>query len=270
MTSKTNPENTQEKTENTTKKTTDNKALFGPLGKYAIIAVIMVSVIVTTAIMLDKQLNTAERDLAVIEKEVSELNTVVADTTAKQDEEAVATTVIVEQNTIVSKVVVVETTKEANAKETNNEQSSSEQENIVATAETEQATPAALSTEINTDPVTEVTESTTKEVVAEEDASADVRRAQRKQDNQARLEANKAEQKQRMSELYARINKLEQQQLTQYKSNQDKRVVRLRQQNSHQQEFIDELILRNNELLMMREASMQKNQANREQVLNRI
>ncbi len=46
----------------TTKQTPDtetpsnNKIVFGPLGKYAIIAVLMVSIIVTTAIMLEKQL----------------------------------------------------------------------------------------------------------------------------------------------------------------------------------------------------------------------
>ncbi len=34
-----------------TNNATDNKAVFGPLGKYAVIAVIMVSIIVTTAIM---------------------------------------------------------------------------------------------------------------------------------------------------------------------------------------------------------------------------
>ncbi len=63
-------------TETTTDSTpkTDNKSTFAPLGKYAAIAVIMVSVIVTTAIMLDKQLNSVEQELAAIESEVASLN----------------------------------------------------------------------------------------------------------------------------------------------------------------------------------------------------
>ena len=49
---------------------TDNKALFGPLGKYAIVGVIMGSIIVTTAIMMDKQPDSKEH-IAAIEQEVA-------------------------------------------------------------------------------------------------------------------------------------------------------------------------------------------------------
>ncbi len=43
------------KTENTDESTTatENKKIFAPLGKYAVVAMIMVSIIVTTAIMLN-------------------------------------------------------------------------------------------------------------------------------------------------------------------------------------------------------------------------
>ena len=51
----------------------DNKALFGPLGKYAIVGVLMGSVIVTTAIMLDKQPGSKEH-IAAIEKEIAQMN----------------------------------------------------------------------------------------------------------------------------------------------------------------------------------------------------
>ena len=54
----------------------DNKAVFAPLGKYAVVAVFMVSIIVTTAIMLDKQLNTVDEKIAAIETEVTEMHTI--------------------------------------------------------------------------------------------------------------------------------------------------------------------------------------------------
>ena len=63
---------TETKADNTTE--TNNLSTFQPLGKYAAIAVIMVSIIVTTAIMLDKQFNSAERELAAIESEVAGLD----------------------------------------------------------------------------------------------------------------------------------------------------------------------------------------------------
>ena len=67
---------------------TDNKAIFGPLGKYAVIAVIMVSIIVTTAIMLDKQLNTVDAQIAQIEADIAKVN--------KQDSNTVEITAGVE------------------------------------------------------------------------------------------------------------------------------------------------------------------------------
>ncbi|MFV2005209.1 MAG: hypothetical protein ACC650_08370, partial [Gammaproteobacteria bacterium] len=77
MTTETKTDKKSPETENdsSTKNTTDNKSVFGPLGKYAIVAVIMVSIIVTTAIMLDKQLNTVDEQIAAIESEVAGLNT---------------------------------------------------------------------------------------------------------------------------------------------------------------------------------------------------
>lgn len=48
--------------------------MFAPLGKYAAIAVLLVGVIVTTAIMLDKQLNSVESQIAELESEAVKLN----------------------------------------------------------------------------------------------------------------------------------------------------------------------------------------------------
>ena len=65
----------------TTPTVNDNKTVFAPLGKYAVVAVVMVSIIVTTAIMLDKQLNTVEEKIAAIKTEVVETHTIDSTTT---------------------------------------------------------------------------------------------------------------------------------------------------------------------------------------------
>ena len=88
---------TEKKSENTpTPEATDNKAVFAPLGKYAVIAVIMVSIIVTTAIMLDKQLNTVDQQLAAIEKEVADMHIADSDTAEAATAEIAVEEVITE------------------------------------------------------------------------------------------------------------------------------------------------------------------------------
>jgi len=76
-----------------------NKSVFGPLGKYAIVAVFIVSIIVTTAIMLEKQLGTTDERLAAIQAELnfaenSQENTdqVSAETTIASDSDVKANT----------------------------------------------------------------------------------------------------------------------------------------------------------------------------------
>ena len=70
--------------------------------------------------------------------------------------------------------------------------------------------------------------------------------------------------------MFARIKALESKQLDTYKANQDSQVVRLREQISQQQQMIEALIVRNKDQFELRSTSVQRNQANREQMLNRI
>ena len=234
MTTETKTE-TEEKTETETKteqnKTSksDNKAVFGPLGKYAAIAVIMVSIIVTTAIMLDRQLNTVEQEIATIENEVAAM--IIADTTD--------TAVIVTDETI-------------------------EEQSPLATVD---------QNVIPTD-----TDNTTLETIASSDAAVEANEptidSQPAVKNQVqstdRIATYKLEQKQRMSDLFARIKTLEAQQLDQYKSNQGKQVDRLRKRVTQQQYLIEELIARNKKWFELRTANVQRSQARREDILNRI
>lgn len=253
-----------EKAENTAtpteKETNDNKVVFGPLGKYAVVGVIMVSIIVTTAIMLNKQLGTVEEQLAAMESEVAEINDAnTVDIQATKANEATSETQDVAEVAKAQEVVKVEAT-EAQA---------------VAAPATEVLAPAEAAAEKTvseaTSPATEaaaIAPAESNEVA--DDDEFQLAMDQREQEHQARIEAFKDEQKQHMSEMFTRIKTLEAQRLDEYKIRQDEQVERLRQKIAKQEQLIEELILRNNEWIEMRAASMQRSQSYREEMLERI
>lgn len=260
-------ENTTEKTE--TPEISSNKAVFGPLGKYAAVAVIMVSLIVTTAIMLDRQLQSVDEQIATIEEEVASIHA--AETSTHEVITAVTTTAAAADTEISEAQVADDVT-----------------DKTVAATETYVEIPAAktavtetVATSVAEAPVTQEVIATTEttatttpaaqfEMAAIENNAAQAHQAQRVKANQARINAYKQEQKKHMSEMFARINTLESQQLDRYKANQDSRIVRLREQIAQQQQMIEALVLRSKKLFELRAASMQRSQDNREQALNRI
>jgi len=263
------------KTENTTN---DNKTVFGPLGKYAVVAVIMVSIIVTTAIMLNKQLGTVEEQLAVMASEVAENNAAISRNTA--------TTEISDATTVSSSTIseAQETAEVAEAEVAPVEVQATEIQAVETQATEVQAAAVLVATE-NTGKETvseaivstEQTSSTDIAIIEPEKSknSAEAFQAhramtKRDQERQARIESYKLEQKQHMTEMFARIKSLESKQLDQYKIHQDKHVERLRQRITEQEQLIEALILRNNERVDFRAASMQRRQSNREKALNRI
>ena len=245
----------------------DNKKVFGPLGKYAVIAVIMVSVIVTTAIMLNKQLGTVEEQLAAMEDEIAEINDTNTSNNVSTEASDIATesTATIEVAEVDTTAVVTETV-EVQAIET------PEVTKIpVATEETATPIEVAVADQDSTvtteaTPVDDVMSTSTKE--GQPQQSFDM--ANRDQERQARIEAFKVEQKQRMTEMFARIKTLEAQRLDKYKTSQDQQIERLREQIAKQEKLIEALILRNKEWMEMREASMQRSQSNREKMLERI
>jgi len=268
---------TEKQTKNTS--TTDNIAIFGPLGKYAIIAVIMVSIIVTSAIMLEKQLNTIDQQVAEIEAEIAEsnkkqLNASEETASTETNDNAIST-----EDAPQTVVVAVE----APAADT---PVATEAENIAVTEETQKDSNMAVETtaaikETSPEPTlvtSKAEEQTTQHspVATAEQARADRqtrladKNKAREEARQARIEAFKLDQKKHMTELFTRIKALEAKQLDRYKASQQNQVVSLREQIARQQKMIDELILRNKDLYELRSANTLRNQSNREQILNRI
>jgi hypothetical protein len=246
---------------------TDNKAIFGPLGKYAVIAVIMVSIIVTTAIMLDKQLNTVDAQIAEIEADIAKSNkdnsntveiTAEAENTAVSIEVAPKTNATVETPT--ADILIMADTETVAVKTA--AQNSAEQTSEVTSNKAEVNVEIASSTDTN-----EITQSSSTTNTNHNQFDMVIARDEARK---ARIDSLKLEQKNRMTEIFARIKALESQQLDRYKTSQNSQVSNLREQISRQQQMIEALILRNKDLYQLRAASAQRNQSNREQILNRI
>lgn len=284
-----------------TPKTNESQAVFAPLGKYAVVAIIMVSIIVTTAIMLDKQLNTAEQQVAAIENKVAKSQAAeltagdIAPTDASQPAAVSA------ENS--AKIVETET-DETVAKETQTttyvtkaevaaiDAQSSKTTTAVMPAATTSAvkskaaavtTPAIINKEsvvaeamkpaAATSPAPAAIQA--KPVTTEQDALAQATKTESATgkfdiENQERIAAFKAEQKQRLSDMLTRIKELDAQRLDQFKAHQDEQIEHLRKQVAQQQQMIDDLIVRNKDLFELRAARLQRHQSNREQMLNRI
>ena len=243
---------TETKTE-AKKEQTSNHAVFAPLGKYAAIAVILVGIIVTTAIMLDKQLNITEAEIASIEEEITNLNNVQAQVTETSNLESKAGKPLNEAQVATDKPVATAITTNSTSAEV---------------AEIEVAINAVIEDDRlkNNSP-----ENTSQENNNMANNQQNVTATAKMSSNtyQAHTESYKARKKTRMTEMFARIKDLESKQLEQYKVLQDEQVARLRDQVATQQQ-IDSLIQRNENLFNLRSANMQQNQVQREQTLNRI
>lgn len=282
-------------TAETDKPASDHKTIFGPLGKYAVIAVIMVSTIVTTAIVLDKELGTAEEKLAAFENEVAVANAVDEETTAKiENSETAATiaaTATAETSEAQDKTELAEIkTKPVNAPATGGKTADvqADEAKVLVAIETNEATATGKKTVTDSnskaeqapDPVQVSSAQTTAKIEAvstdtKAENSVQERQSQSvagKQNKQwlTREEAYKLEYKQHLAEMLARSKSFQSKQLDKYKIHQDKRVERLREQIAQQQQMIDTLILRNESRYDLRAADIQRHQAKRDQMLNRI
>lgn len=284
-------------TETTDNKVSDNKAVFSPLGKYAVVAIIMVSIIVTTAIVLDKELSTTEDKVAALENKVAATKTNVVDlptTTKVENSEAAASIAVIpetseaHETTELAEIETEPVNVKASAGETSEAQVLADETKVTAAVETNETITTAKESAADSGSYTEQVSKTVQAISTQATAniesvstdtkaknSAQERQLQSIADNQdkqwlARIEAYKLEQRQHMTEMFTRIRSLESKQLDRYKVHQEKQIKRLREQVAQQQQMIETLILRNQERFDMREASMQRHQKKREQMLNRI
>ncbi len=89
----------------------DTKVLVTPLIRYAAIGVVLVGIIVTTALMLDRQIDDIETEIAALETEIVEANNTITATTAVVAE-TVETVQVVETTPVIETIPVVEVATE--------------------------------------------------------------------------------------------------------------------------------------------------------------
>jgi len=92
----------------------DRKLILAPLAKYGVIAIIMVSIIVTTAIMLNKEFNGIDAQVAALDAEIAQRNSelTVSETTETEEVAIIeeATETVSTETEVVAEVVTTETT----------------------------------------------------------------------------------------------------------------------------------------------------------------
>lgn len=262
-------ENTSQNSNNATR-----KELLAPLATYGVIAIAIVAVIITTAIMLNKQLNTIEQDVATLESELAEKNIAAADEVVTTEDAAaqvlpteVATgeTVVNDDTPAVAEVIAdPDTTQSASAADiqtgtdTTTVQPVSAASSDTVSKDTENVSTIATATD-------------TENVIAEvSESTADVSKESFVAERNAFIAEMKAMMKQRMSEQNAIMKQRDAKHLESFKANLDRQIDVLQQQLLRTQKMIADVQKRNQSVYEMQATSMEEHQQRRDSLLNRI
>lgn len=285
--------------------TDKSNLVFRPLGNYAMIAVALVAIIVTTAIMLDDKQASVEDQLAEIEREVQSMNAELAladhnaevNTSSEQNKlevssnadtsEVVKSTASQNEQAVSPKITLAETAT-AESIETGITTQITSTEAPVAEVVTgvESATSSNLTPSNLTNGTTAIAmhharkaSSFDKALQVRQDAQqraetlkteAKARTDKQIAESEERVVTVKAENKQRISDNFTRISDLESQRLDAYRTEQDEKIARLRAQVDAQQKAIEALISNHNAQYELRAASIEQKRSHRQEVLNRI
>lgn len=229
------------------KRPSDRRLILGPLIIYGLVAFVVAGIIVTTAIVIDKEYNQIDNQVADLKLELEQQQA--------------------EQLTEPNAIQTSESTEEPRIEETSRVNNANEAVEITTleadtTIATAKATTPAETTPLQLSPPVQVTPPaaapitsavTIPEQITGEDAF----------DPRKRMQTRIAEH----NELMARQD---QEHLKTFKASQAKQIEWLREQLVKQQKRIDDIEKRNLETYEMREAAIKRMQDAREQSLNRI
>ncbi len=293
--------------ENTTLPPSDNEHVFNPLAKYAIFAVITVSIIVTTAVMLDKQLNTASNNLAAIQAEIDTTQPQILNL-AKAKELKTSENAADPQATTVNTAAITSTTTKHPEKTVN--AASATQVSGKKPLNTA-STPLPATPSIQTNNTEKLTVSSKKTTPAPTRASSiqtlkkadkvaaretnreiapatneprprfyharqnniaqNIARHERfMTENLAYNKAMRTRQKRNMAEMFHRMNTIDAERLQQLELDQRRQIAALREQLGQQQHIINATINRDKQILQMRRMAVQRAQQQRQYILNQI
>lgn len=250
------------------KQPSDARIILGPLAKYAAVGLVLVGIIITTAIMLDKQLNNIDREMAALEAELAEANEKARKDAANADQGKTTTEVaaVKPQETKVKAAEVVTATAEvartdkiatapAQVKEVAKTAVVAKTE-VPAVAEiAKEAAPVATEQTFSQVDDADSFEQSIEEVIAERNAYIEKLIEQR----EASIEAMIAEQNAYMKER-DRVY------LEELKAGQAQKLEKMREQLARQEQRIIEMEQRQKEIYELRAASIKEMQQMREEV----
>lgn len=263
-------------------KSNDAKLILAPLAKYAAVAVIMVSIIITTVIMLDREINTIDQDIASLKAELADANELIeAETNA-------AETNTVSEIAVDAESLVADTDATTADEIDNGSQTVATPVESVAAVEMSASVEATQTQESSTD--TSPATSIEVEVVAKaEDTATALSQttehiattrpqahqapslaAARNTAHASRIDSLKASMQARIADRNSYLDTLDTKSLEDFKVSQQKMIEMMSQQISRQQDIIEQMRARNQDAYEMRAASIKRMQEARERSLERI
>lgn len=231
----------------------DARVILGPLVKYAAIGFVIVSIIITTAVMLDHQFNDIDREVAELEAQLAQANKEAAGdidtgTTAELKAESMPAveTVAVQQEPVISEPVEVNEAEKPAVSVVDN--------NVTAAPQVAQPAAQAVETETN------AADATVAEDLVTEDAVVETA-------NNSYDFFDKS-----MDEVIAERNTYLKEKdrvyLEEFKASQEKQLQFMRERLARQEKRIEQMEKRNQEIYDYRAANMKEMQQKRESYLD--
>ena len=235
------------------KQPSDARIILGPLVKYAAMGFVIVSIIITTAVMLDHQFNDIDREVAELEAQLAQarkntVDEVDTDTTAELKEEAIPAveTVAVQQEPVISEPVEVNEAEKPAVSVVDN--------NVAAAPQVARPAAQTLETETNAAETTVAEDPVTEDAVVE-----------------AAYNSNDFLDKSMDDVIAERNTYLKERDrvyLEEFKANQEKQLQFMRERLVRQEKRIEQMEKRNQEIYDYRAANVKEMQQKRESFLD--
>jgi len=266
-------------------KSNDAKLILAPLAKYAAVAVIMASIIITTAIMLDRELNTIDQDIASLKAELADANKLIEAETNQAETDTVsefadaaddAENLVADTDATTAEEInhgnqTVETAvATANAIEVNAP--------VETTQTQDSGTDTSPATSIAVDVVAKAEDTATAQLQSSEQMVTSSTQPKQTSSQAAatsltpvsRIDSLKASMQARIADRNSYLDSLDTRSLENFKASQQKMIEMMRQQITRQQGIIEQMRARNQDAYEMRASSIKRMQEARERSLERI
>ncbi len=239
-------------------KPSDARIILGPLVKYAAMGLVLVSIIITTAVMLDHQFNDIDREVAELQAQLAQAN---MDAVVEADADTVAGSQAEATPTVAADAVQPEPAMPAVAEVTRTEKPAATPvvENSIDTAPVVMQTVAR---EVKAETI--VTESTTVEDAVAEDVVVEDAVANKTNSHPEFFDKSFDE---LIAERNNQLKEMDRVYLEEFRASQERQLQFMRERLARQEQKIKEMEQRNQEIYDYRAANVKEKQQMRENLL---